>query len=62
MATCPSLSTASPVVQQAIQLLRQSQGQSGTDRKTVEKADFKLRVKELKEMCREFKVKISKAT
>ena len=42
MATCPSPSTASPVAQQAIQLLRLSQGQSGTDRKTVEKAVFKL--------------------
>ena len=64
MATGPSPSTASMEInlaQQAIQLLRQSQGQSGTDRKTIEKVVFKLRVKELKEVCREFKVKISKA-
>ena len=31
------------------------------DRKTIEKVVFKLRVKELKEVYREFKVKISKA-
>ena len=64
MATCPSPSTASPEInlaQQAIQLLRRSQDQSVTNRKTIEKAVFKLRVKELKEVCREFKVKISKA-
>jgi len=64
MATGPSPSTASTEInlaQQAIQLLHQSQGQSGTDRKTIEKVVFKLRVKELKEVCREFKVKISKA-
>ena len=54
MATCPSPSTAFPEInlaQQAIQLLCRSQGQSGTDRKTIEKAVFKLRVKELKEVC-----------
>ena len=28
--------------------------------KTIKKAVFKLRVKEIKEVCREFKVKISK--
>jgi len=64
MATGPSPSTASTEInlaQQAIQLLRQSQGQSGTDRKTIKKVVFKLRVKELKEVCREFKVKVSKA-
>ena len=64
MATGPSPSTASTEVnlaQQAIQLLRQSQGQSGTDRKTIEKVVFNLRVKELKEVCREFKVKANKA-
>ena len=46
MATGPSPSTASTEInlaQQAIQLLRQSQGQSGTDRKTIEKVVFKLR-------------------
>ena len=40
MATGPSPSTASTEInlaQQAIQLLRQSQGQSGTDRKTIDK-------------------------
>ena len=54
MATGPCPNTASIEVnlaQQAIQLLCQSQGQSGTDRKTVEKAVFKLIVKELKEVC-----------
>ena len=57
----PSQSTAFTEInlaQQAIQLLRRSQG---TDRKTVEKAVFRLRVKELKEVCRELKVKISNA-
>lgn len=64
MATGPSPSTASTEInlaQQVTQLLRRSQGQSGADRKTIEKAAFKLRVKELKEVCREFKVKVSKA-
>ena len=64
MATCPSPSTASPEInlaQKAIQLLRRSQDQNVTNRKTIEKVVFKLRLKELKEVCREFKVKISKA-
>ena len=62
MATGPCPSTASTetnLAQQAIQLLRRSQGQSGTDRKTIEKVVFKLRVKEHKEVCREFKRLVS---
>ena len=50
MATGLSPNTASMernLAQQVILLLRRSQGQSGTDRKTMKKVVFKLRVKEL---------------
>ena len=61
MATGPSPSTTSTVINRAkltVEILRESQG---ADRKTIEKAVFKLKVKELKEVCRAFKIKISKA-